>query len=264
MTRDREILARAMSHIDEDMIAAAHAPRKRARRSMRTLAAACLALVIVVSFPFLREVINLLRNSKDAAGDMMPGQENKDENDDINKPNHPNTEESTAPPLPWLPVELGGNTITLTAVDDTEKTATFTIVKTDDIPLYLAIFGYDMLATTEPNYRDNGIIIRDNAIRLYINGSTERVDTIPTAPGTYEVLADFSVIHSWGYPVSDYASFYAYVGEEGACVTKHMKLALPTDESETDTASDETVSHETLDDETLIDETQTVDGETDP
>ena len=35
MTHEQEMLARAMSHIDDDMILAAHAPRKRNRRAKR-------------------------------------------------------------------------------------------------------------------------------------------------------------------------------------------------------------------------------------
>ncbi len=236
MTRDREIMARAMNFIDDDLLEAAHAPRKTWRRIMPTLAAACLILVVLVSYPFLRDLLG-----SESKGDMAQSPDNDDENAADGGLSHPAPEAS--PPALGDPITLGGTTVTMTAF--TDKTATYTIVKTDDVPLYLAFFQYagGMLGTTEPDYRDNGTIVRDNVIRIYVNGSDERCDTLPSAPGTYEVLVDYSVIKSWNYVMSEIAYFYAYIGEEGAPVTAHIfiRSGWGWDEPNTETeASSET------------------------
>ena len=48
MTYEQEILARAMSCIDDDMILAAHAPRKKIRRVIPVAVAACLIAAFAV------------------------------------------------------------------------------------------------------------------------------------------------------------------------------------------------------------------------
>ena len=58
MRDDREMLAYAMSHIDDRMILAARRPHKKIRRWIPVAIAACLVVVIWQIYPYLRQVIN--------------------------------------------------------------------------------------------------------------------------------------------------------------------------------------------------------------
>ena len=111
MTHEQEMLARAMSHIDDDMILAAHAPRKKVRRVVPYLVAACLVVAVVVSFPYLRAVINV---DTDLFG---PGDEaNKNDAGAMSPEAYPSTKQGT-------PVTLGGTTLTLIATTNTTATS---------------------------------------------------------------------------------------------------------------------------------------------
>ena len=230
MTHEQEMLARAMSHIEDDMILAAHAPRKRVRRILPVAAAACLVAGFLAAFPYLRQIIN---TDSDLFGS---GNENAEAGDTI--PNaFPSTEQG-------LPVTLGGTTITLTAA--TETTATFTVVKTDDTPLYAMLYDLreNALASTEPDYKDNGVTIRPNTIRLYVNGGEQPVYKLPKAPGTYEVTVDFAAIRNGTYPMREYLGFYAYVGEDAEAVTVRFSLDV-TPEADTEESSEAESAGET-------------------
>ena len=229
MTHEQEMLARAMSHIDDDMILAARAPRKKARRLIPYAVAACLAVVLAVSFPYLRRIINV---SSDLFG---PGEENA-EDAGASIPNaYPSTEQG-------VPVTLGGTTLTLTAT--TETTATFTVVKTDDTPLYAMLYDRrdNALASTEPDYKDNGVTIRPNRILLYVNGAEQPVYRFPTAPGTYEVVVDFASVRNGTYPMREYVGLYAYIGDDGKAVTERFSLEV---EVATDTAGSDASENDT-------------------
>ena len=245
MTHEQEILARAMSHIDDDMILAAHAPRKKVRRTVPYLVAACLAVTVAVSFPYLREII-------DTDSDLF-----NPENEEINDAgeNIPTAYPSTAQDIP---VTLGGTTLTLT--DTTRSTATFTVVKTDDTPLYIMLYDRrdNTLATTEPNYKAGGVTIRPNRIRLYVNGAEQPVYHLPTAPGTYEVVVDFSSVRDGTYPMREYVGFYAYVGENKEAVTERFSLEVvaETDTAETVVEGTDTTEPDTA--EAMLSESETI------
>lgn len=227
MTHEQEMLARAMSHIDDDMILAAHAPRKRNRRAIPYAVAACLIVVLILSFPYLRTVINVDTDlfgpgdnvNKDEAGVMVPDA-------------YPSNPQNTA-------VTLGGTTLTLTAA--TETTATFTVVKTDDTPLYAMLYDRleGALASTEPDYKDNGVTIRPNTIRLYVNGEEQPVYRFPTAPGTYEVVVDFTSIRNGTYPMREYVGLYAYIGKDGEMVTERFSLEVVSKDTEAESVTEE-------------------------
>ncbi len=224
MTHEQELLARAMSHIDDDMILAARAPRKKMRRLIPYAVAACLIIVVALVFPYLRTVINVdsdLFGPDDAVNKEDVGAMDPDESLNHSAQN--------------VPVTLGGTTLTLTAT--TKTTATFTVVKTDDTPIYAML--YDLregaLASTEPDYKDNGIVIRPNTIRLYVNGAEQPVYRFPTAPGTYEVVVDFAIIRNGTYPMREYIGFYAYIGKDEAPVTERFSLEVIAKETETET-----------------------------
>ena len=214
MTYQQEILARAMGHIDDDMLLSAHGPRKKLRRVIPVLAAACIIAVLAVSFPYLRTVIN---TNSDVLSPGMDGALNGD------KPDKPS---AGLYHKQDLSVALGGTTLTLT--DTTETTATFTVVKTDDIPVYALLYDRrdGVLASTEPNYKDNGVLIRPNTIRLYVNGETAPVYQLPAAKGTYEITVDFEFIRNGQYPMQECIGLYAYIGEDEEAVTLKFSLAV--------------------------------------
>ncbi len=212
MTHEQEMLARAMNHIDDGMILAAHGPRKKARRVIPVVVAACLIAALAVSFPYLREVIN---TNSDI---LSPGQGVGDDGTPSDpKPDQDYTKQD-------IPVTLGGTTLTLTAVTDT--TATFEMVKTDDTPVYAMLYDLrgGVLASTEPDYKDNGITIRPNTIRIYVNGAEQPVYRLPSAAGSYTVVVDFSSIRNGQYPMREHMGLYAYIGEDEAAVTEQFSL----------------------------------------
>ena len=212
MTHEQEMLARAMSHIDDDMILAAHAPRKKVRRLIPYLVAACLVVIVAVAFPYLRAIIN---TNTDLFG---PSDEGGRDDAAIQVPEkYPSYKQN-------IPVTLEGTTITLTAT--TETTATFTVVKTNDTPIYAMLYDRlsGALASTEPNYKDNGVLIRPNTLRLYVNGAEQPVFHFPTAPGTYEVVVDFTSIRNGTYPMQEIIGLYAYPAEDEKPVTVRFSL----------------------------------------
>lgn len=146
-----------------------------------------------------------------------------------------------------VPVPLGGTTVTLT--DTTGTTATFTVVKTDDTPIYAML--YDLregaLASTEPDYKDNGIIIRPNTIRLYVNGAEQPVYRFPTAPGTYEIVVDFAPIRNGTYPMREYMGLYAYIGKDGEPVTERFSLEVIPEETQAETETTPETAPQTTD-----------------
>ena len=109
------------------------------------------------------------------------------------------------------------------------------MVKTDSTPLYAMI--YDLregaLASTEPDYKDNGVTIRPNTIRLYVNHAEQPVYRLPSAPGTYEIVVDFAIIRNGTYPMREYIGFYAYVGKDEEAVTKRFSLEVIPEATET-------------------------------
>lgn len=206
MKHEQELLARAMGHVDDGMILAAHKPHKKWRRAIPPLVAACLILAFLAVFPYLREIIN---TNSDLIGPGPSGDAGVNDGGAEGKPEEP-------PPYfdQAIPVELGGTT--LTRLGTTETTVTFTLVKTDDTPVYAILYDRlgGALACTEPGYTDNGVVIRPNTLRIYVDGATEPVFELPTAPGTYEVVVDFTVIRNGTYPMKEFIGIYAYIGED--------------------------------------------------
>ncbi len=217
MNREQNTLAKAMNYLDDDLILAAHAPHKSRRRLLPLLAAACLIVVLVAVFPILREIIDTNSGLMDAIppGDAGNGPVDAEQE---NKPNIP--EEI----LPGMSVTLAGSTLTLT--DFTDTTATLTLIKTDHTPLYAALYGLsdEVLASTEPDYRDNGVLIRPYTIRIYPVGSEQVSYEMPTAPGAYELVLDFHIVRNDPYPMQDILGIYAYSGPKGAMEVRRFEL----------------------------------------
>jgi hypothetical protein len=128
-------------------------------------------------------------------------------------------------------VTVGSSTLTLTAV--TETSVTVTLVKTDDTPLYAAVYDRmgDALACTDPDYKVDGVTIRAGRIKIYANGAPEPATELPTAPGTYTLVVDFTSIRNGTYPMEEYMGFLAYIGKDGAPVTVYLSLEIPEEET---------------------------------
>lgn len=220
---DPETLARGLSHVDDTFVLAAHKGVKKARRLIPWGVAACLIAALAVSFPYLREVINtdLVLRGPD-------WNKPKDEIGDAEIAHKPKPEEIKGM---GIPVTVGNSTLTLT--DVTETTVTLTLVKTDDTPLYAAVYDRmgDALACTDPDYKVDGVTIRAGRIKVYADGASEPETELPTAPGTYTLVVDFTSVRNGSYPMEAYMGFFAYIGKDGAPVTVYLSLEIPEEET---------------------------------
>ena len=230
---DPETLARGLSYVEDTMILSSHGKAKRSRRLIPWAVAACLIGALAVSFPYLRQVINtdLILRGPD-------WNKEKDEIGDAEIAHKPKPEEIKGM---GIPVTVGNTTLTLTGV--TETTATLTLVKTDDTPLYAAVYDRmgDALACTDPDYKVDGVTIRAGRIKVYpadAADAAEPATELPTAPGTYTVVVDFTAIRNGTYPMEEYMGLFAYVGKDGAPVAVYVSLELP----EEDTTAEESES----------------------
>jgi hypothetical protein len=237
---DPETLARGLSHVDDTFVLAAHKGTKKARRLIPWGVAACLIAALAVSFPYLREVINtdLVLRGPD-------WNKPKDEIGDAEIAHKPKPEEIKGM---GIPVTVGNTTLTLTGV--TETTATLTLVKTDDTPLYAAVYDRmgDALACTDPDYKVDGVTIRAGRIKVYpadAADGADRPDTVlPSSAGSYTVVVDFTAVRNGTYPMENYLGVFAYSGKEGTPETVYFSLTVP--EGESDTADESGSSSETL------------------
>lgn len=221
MNREQEILTRAMSYVDDDMIIAAHAPHKKLRHRIPALAAACLAVAIIAAFPYVRSVADGHIKNEGAA--PLPGDAGFMSPDETERPpfHFGNQEDPSPEPDPFRVCTFGGTTIQLT--NWTETTVTFTLKKADSTPVYVAFLQNSgaALGCSEPDFRDNGTVIRPYVVRVYVNGG-ELQYTLPEKPGEYEVLIDYSSIRRMPYVMKEGVMLYAYVGEKGAPVDEWL------------------------------------------
>ncbi len=233
MTHEQDILSRAISYADGAYIAAAHAPRRKWRRVRPYLIAACLLVIIIAVFPLLCDLINTGPGVLGPSGDG-------------------NIADGAEPAIPLdmpkagldAPLILGASTVEMTAVTDT--TATFTIQKADDTPLYIAFFGLrgNTMASTEPDYQENGVTIRPYTIRLYVNGASAHTYDLPKAAGTYTVVVSFTGVRNSTYPMRELIGFYSYMGEDetrqsiGFDLEASADTTTPTDSADTTTTSE--------------------------
>lgn len=218
------LLMAGISHVDDALIASAQGGAKRIKRLVPWVATACVIGLLAVSFPYLRQVINtdlVLRNPD--------WNKETDGSGDAETPDKP-TEDSICGL--HVPASVGGSTVTVTAV--TETTLTITLTKTDNTPLYAALYDRmgDALACTDPTYKVDGVTIRPGRIKVYAEGKTEPATELPTAPGTYSLTVDFTSIRNGTYPMEDYVGFFTYTGKDEAPVAVYFSLILP-EEAET-------------------------------
>ena len=218
------VLVRAMSYVDETTILSAHGDRKKVRRMIPWLAAAFVAVVVVASFPFLREVINT--DLKLRGPDWNKDQDNPDR-EVADKPGQEDILKEN------IPDSVGGSTITVTEV--TETTVTLRLVKTDDTPIYAAVYDRmgDALACTQPDYKVDGVIIRSNVLKLYVNDSAEPLSEFPAKAGTYTITLDFERVRMSPYPMEDYVGFFSYTGKDGAPEAVYFSILVDMPEADT-------------------------------
>lgn len=228
MTYQQETLARALNHVDDEMILAAHGPRKKLRRVIPVAVTLCLLIALAVAFPYLREVI-------DTDSDILTP-----ENESLPNGSVGHKPESSPDYRLDQPATLNGATATL--LDVTETTVTFEIVKTDDAPLYFILYGRrgDVLASSEPDYKDNGVLIRHGTLKLYVNGDESPVYELPTAAGSYRVTVDFTSIRNGSYLMQERIGLYDYKGEEETMQVTTFSLALPAESDTTVSTEQET------------------------
>ena len=106
--------------------------------------------------------------------------------------------------------------LTLTESNIENNQCTFTLIKENNKPIYICFRGFSILET----YTDeNGVehkkvqqyhivtpydnyekaaenhIVLDNKLNISVNG--EKVDILPTAPGTYEITIDYSELYEF-------------------------------------------------------------------
>lgn len=220
MNREQEIMARAMCYIDDDLIIAAHAPRKKVRRAVPWLAAACLVAVFLFFYPFLRDVIDTGSDLfAPNAGEAPPLEEPLP---DGGKP------DEEIPYLPNVDYAVGEHTVRVSSC--TETTVTFTVTLTGSEPLYVGFKDRmgGMMATTEPDYKDNGVTIRSEVLDLYIDGSTTAAYTLPADGGTYEVTLDYTWVRDSRYVMAENIYFYVY-GKKDTVTTLVFPLSIPAD-----------------------------------
>ena len=221
MRDDRELLARAMSHIDDRMILAARRPHKKLRRWIPVAVAACLVVAVWQVYPYLRQVINTDLVLGGPAGETLP-----EADEGILTPNRPDEKDIIGQ---HIPAELGAATITVTNV--TEDTVTLRIVKTDSAPIYAALYdllGYP-LATTEADYRVEGVVIQSNQLKLLADGDDGYIYSLPQSKGSHEIVLDFSSVRHGDYPMLEHIGLYAYIGENGESESIFFSLAIPED-----------------------------------
>ncbi len=236
MKHEQDILSRAVSYADDAFVAAAHAPRRKWRRVRPYLIAACVLALIIAVFPLLRDLIDT------GSGLLGPGG---------GDPVIDGAEAAIPLDMPKAgldtPLTLGGTTVEMTAVTDT--TATFTVKKTDDTPLHISLYGLrgNTMASTEEDYRENGVTIRPYTIRLTVNGAAAHTYSLPHAPGTYTVTVDFASVRNGTYPMRELMGFYAYIGEDGERQSVAFHLDATADTVAADVTASDTAPNTTPD-----------------
>ena len=199
---------REFGNIDPNMIEAA-APAEKVQKKKRNTwvkwasMAACLCLIITVSVMIIPSFLN-----------------NQIENADKIT-------------LQGVSVDSSVGNLTLTSYNSAESKCTFTLVKENDKAIYFCFRGFSVLNTytdehgvehkevqqyhiiTKYDGYDKAAenhIIKDDKLIITVNG--EKVDTLPTAPGTYEITIDYSELYEFldfVEPVVEAYSFGSFV-----------------------------------------------------
>ncbi len=208
---DRDTLADAVGQLEDSLILAAHAPGKRLRHLRPWLAAIAACLILFLTFPYLRTLIDATGPDRDdhlgeETGGILPDRSIYRELGE--------------------PTTLGGNTLTLLTIG--RSTATFELRKGDNAPLYAAVYSPNgqALASTEEGLRVDGMVIRPHRIAVYIDGYETPAYEIPKAAGTYRLVIDFGKIRDSAYLMDEAVGFYIYAGK-GKLTAEKFSLIPP-------------------------------------
>lgn len=135
--------------------------------------------------------------------------------------------------LQGVSVNSSVGSLTLTDNNSAENKCTFTLVKENDKAIYFCFRGFSVLNTytdetgaelkevqqyhviTKYDGYDKAAdnhIVKDDKLIITVNG--EKVDTLPTAPGTYQITIDYSELYEfldYVEPVVEAYSFGSFV-----------------------------------------------------
>ena len=191
----QEKLIDAITDLDSDILnryfdmkadlAAKKKPKKRTWVKWASVAA-CFCLIIVASIMVIPNILN-----------------------DLNE----NADKIT---LQGVTVNSSIGQLTLTESNIENNQCTFTLIKENNKPFYICFRGFSILETyidengvehkkvqqyhiitPYDNYEkaaENHIVL-DNKLNINVNG--EKVDILPTAPGTYEITIDYSELYEF-------------------------------------------------------------------
>lgn len=196
-------LAQGLNYVEDSLLLTArNGSRRIARWLLPRAATVCVLLALAISFPYLRSIINtdLVLRDRD-------WRKSKDELEDPEISQGPSEDK-------LLPLGASGtvadSTLTLTAV--TETSASLTLVKTGDLPLYAAVYDrmWDALACTDPDYDLDGVTLRPGRIKVYTEGVAEFDTVLPCRPGTYRLVVDFTSVRKGTYPMEDCLGILSY------------------------------------------------------
>lgn len=197
-------LLQAMGRIDPKLIADA-APDVAQKKSVNKTwvkwasLAACLCLIVTASVMIIPNFLN-----------------NQMENADLLT-------------LQGRTVDSSVGKLTLTSYNSAENKCTFTLVKENNKAIYFCFRGFSVLNTytdetgaelkevqqyhviTKYDGYDKAAknhIVKDDNLIITVNG--ENVDTIPTAPGTYEITIDYSELYEFLDYVEHVVEVYSF------------------------------------------------------
>ena len=191
----QEKLIDAITDLDSDILnryfdmkadlAAKKKPRKRTWVKWASMAA-CFCLIIVASIMVIPNILN-------------------DPNENADKIT-----------LQGVTVNSSIGQLTLTESNIENNQCTFTLIKENNKPIYICFRGFSILETytdengvehkkvqqyhiiTPYDNYDNAAenhIVKDDKLIITVNG--EKVDALPTAPGTYEIEIDYSELYEF-------------------------------------------------------------------
>lgn len=119
--------------------------------------------------------------------------------------------------------------LTLTSYNSEESKCTFTLVKGNNKEIYFCFRGFSVLNTYTDetgaeikevqqyhiitkydgyNKAAKNHIVKDDKLIITVNG--EKVDTLPTAPGTYEITIDYSELYEFLDYVESVVEVYSF------------------------------------------------------
>lgn len=196
MTNEKNLLlSEAMGFLDDDFLIEAHpevigkphnhTARRKTFFQLGLVACLCILALCIPKLP-----------------DIFGGMSDMVGNGAAPEANH-SPEKDPQAPAPRLGHRVQGELGSILFTDETDTTVTLqmTLTKEATEPLYIYFYDYaGVAATTEPNYKNNGTVIREGRLKVTVNGQPIE-GSLPQAVGTYEILIDFSALLKDGTPL---------------------------------------------------------------